>query len=146
METTYDGKMCNYLDLHIEIDHNNKTSTSLYNKVDAFPFKVNRFGYPDSNVSIKVHQATISGQLIRYGRICNSLQAFKNRISQLFTIMFKRGFPKAFLVEQLLRFCSTNKSLLLKFGLFSKTLIVNFILEELNRIQRTVKTNSSVLV
>ena len=56
LEETYNGAHCNFLDLSIGIA-NDKVELSIYNKTDAFPFLVNRFGHPDSCVSEKRNTA-----------------------------------------------------------------------------------------
>ncbi len=61
----------------------------MYNKTDSFPFTVTRYGHPDSNVSAKVHSATISGQLLRYARICSYRKGFTAKARELFKILLR---------------------------------------------------------
>jgi hypothetical protein len=77
-ETFAENPYC-FLDLDITLQ-NGTVKTNIYNKTDAFPFKVNRFGYPDSMVSTNIHSNTVIGQLIRYARICNNTNGFVSHV------------------------------------------------------------------
>ncbi|MCP3683991.1 MAG: hypothetical protein GY861_15020, partial [bacterium] len=65
LDVTSNGQTCNFLDLHIELKANHRLPLiSVYNRTDAFPFKVNSYTYPDSMISNKVHSTVIATQLI----------------------------------------------------------------------------------
>jgi hypothetical protein len=114
LEETYAGNHCCFLDLDITL--NNKTvETNVYNKTDAFPFKVNRFGYPDSKVSTSIHCNTIIGQLIRYARICNNADNFTCRVRELFACYVSRNFLATMLTVNFYKFAHNNRALLCKF-------------------------------
>ncbi|MCP3684577.1 MAG: hypothetical protein GY861_18070, partial [bacterium] len=77
LDVTSNGQSCNFLDLHIELMPNHRLPLiSVYNKTDAFPFKVNRYTYPDSMISNKVHSTVIITQLIRFARITTQYHQF----------------------------------------------------------------------
>jgi hypothetical protein len=114
LEETYAGNQCCFLDLDITL-LNSTVKTNIYNKTDAFPFKVNRFGYPDSKVSANIHSNTIIGQLIRYARICNNLNDFTGRVRELFTCYISRHFLIAMLTANFYRFARNNQALICKF-------------------------------
>ena len=114
LEETYAGSYCCFLDLDIKL-HNGTIKTTVYNKTDAFPLKVNRFGYPESKVSARIHDNTITGQLIRYARICNNYDDFTNRAKELFACYISREFPTAFLVSNFYKFVAKNRAPICKF-------------------------------
>jgi hypothetical protein len=114
LEETYKGNHCCFLDLDISLQ-NGSGIVNVYNKTDAFPFKVNRFGYPDSKVSASIHSNTIIGQLIRYARICSNKNDFIIRARELFNIYTSRNFPADTMVVNFYRFASSNLALICKF-------------------------------
>jgi hypothetical protein len=114
LEETYAGNHCCFLDLDITVQ-NGTVKTNIYNKTDAFPFKVNRFGYPDSKVSANIHSNTIIGQLIRYARICNNLSDFTDRVRELFACYISRDFLIPMLTANFYRFARNNRALICKF-------------------------------
>ncbi|MCP4585891.1 GIY-YIG nuclease family protein, partial [Pseudoalteromonas sp.] len=85
LDVTSNGHVCNFLDLHIQLTTTQRLPlVTIYNKTDAFPFKVNRYSYPDSRVSIKVHSVIILTQLIRFARIITQYHEFMLKCKQLF--------------------------------------------------------------
>ena len=120
LEETYAGNHCCFLDLDIKLQ-NGTVKTNVYNKTDAFPFKVNRFGYPDSMVSANIHSNTIIGQLIRYARICNNTNDFVSRAQELFACYISRDFPAAMLTVTFYKFAHSNPALICKFNYPNKS-------------------------
>jgi hypothetical protein len=114
LEETYAGSHCCFLDLDIRLQ-DGIIKTTVYNKTDAFPFKVNRFGFPDSKVSAGIHSNTITGQLLRYARICNNTSDFASRAKELFSCYVSRDFPISFLVSNFYKFIYKNRTLICKF-------------------------------
>jgi hypothetical protein len=110
LEETYAGKHCCFLDLDITL-HNGAVKTNVYNKTDAFPFKVNRLGYPDSKVSASIHNNTIIGQLIRYARICNNTGDFASRVRELFACYIFRDFLTAKIIANFYKFALNNRAI-----------------------------------
>jgi len=125
LATTHSGNHCDFLDLSVTIDGVGSMSISVYNKIDAFPFRVKRFGYPDSNVSGRVHMTTIYGQLLRYARISSKLCDFEAKSKDLFDIYKEHGFSRSFLMNQFFMFVSKSSVIFLKYCLPDKTNIAN---------------------
>ncbi|WP_297330609.1 hypothetical protein, partial [Pseudoalteromonas sp.] len=90
---------------------------------------VNRYSYPDSRVSIKVHSVIILTQLIRFARIITQYHEFMLKCKQLFQIMSERNFSRDFLISQLLRFCTSNTVLLLRYFVPTKAAIAKFTID-----------------
>ncbi|WP_297330617.1 hypothetical protein, partial [Pseudoalteromonas sp.] len=102
---------------------------SVYNKTDAFPFKVNRYTYPDSMISNKVHSTVILTQLIRFARITTQYQQFVLKCKEFFQTLSKHGFEREFLIDQLLRFVNWNETLLLRYFVPTKAATVSFVID-----------------
>jgi hypothetical protein len=114
LDETYAGNRCCFLDLDITL-LNGTVKTNIYNKTDAFPFMVNRYGYPDSKISTSVHSNTIIGQLIRYARICNNTNDFVCRARELFTCYISREFHDDTFTKNFYKFAFNNQALICKF-------------------------------
>ncbi len=85
LEETYKGNHWCFLDLDISLQ-NGSGIVNVYNKTDAFPFKVNGFGYPDSKVSASIDSNTIIGQPIRYARICSNKSDLLSALGNYVTV------------------------------------------------------------
>ena len=92
----------NYLDLRIEIK-NSKIHTSLFDKRDAFGFKIVNFPDLSGNIPTKQSYCVFVSQLVRYARCCQDFKDFHSRtlilidrpVRQHFTInLLKRTFEK----------------------------------------------------
>ncbi len=136
LDVTYEGQVCNFLDLHIQlITVQRLPQVSVYNKTDAFPFKVNRYCYPDSMVSSKVHCTLILTQLIRFARIITEHQGFVLKCKEFFQTLLECNFKREFLVGQFLRFCVNNSVLLLKYFVPTNTAIMNVVIAVFGNVQ-----------
>ncbi len=130
LDVTSNGQACNFLDLHIQLIPNSRLPLiSVYNKTDAFPFKVNRYTYPDSMISNKVHSTVILTQLIRFARITMQYQQFVLKCKEFFQTLSKHGFEHEFLIDQLLRFINWNETLLLRYFVPTKAATVSFVID-----------------
>lgn len=107
LEITHNGDRCCYLDLDVAIA-NNTLSVEVYNKVDAFPFVVNRFGYPDSNVSVRTHSTVLFSQFIRFCRLTTTLDACYSAFRQMIRLYRGRGFDHCFIDTALRQFVRTK--------------------------------------
>ncbi|MCP4653638.1 MAG: hypothetical protein GY858_09710, partial [Candidatus Omnitrophica bacterium] len=88
LECTCLGNHAHFLDLDILLA-NRDIIINVYNKVDSFPFKVNRFGYPDNTVPLQSHVAVLHSQLVRYCCICSNEDLFIEKSRDLFSVYFK---------------------------------------------------------
>ncbi len=122
LECTFLGNNAEFLDLDILLE-NGAFATTVFNKVDSFPFKVNRFGYPGSCVPPHSHLSVLYSQLIRYCRICSKKSDFIAKTRELFLIYAKRHFDVASLYSTFFRFAAYNSTLLIKFMFPSKKAI-----------------------
>ena len=98
-------KQDSFLDLYIRIvDHN--FITGIYHKVDDFNFKVISYPFPQSNVHSMLGYSTYYSQLIRFFRLCNSINDFLIRAKFSYSKLVKRGYKHSLLLKYLKRFCS----------------------------------------
>ncbi|MCP4584646.1 hypothetical protein, partial [Pseudoalteromonas sp.] len=122
LECTGFGNQAHFLDLDILLT-NGDIIINVYNKVDSFPFKVNRFGYPDNTVPSQSHVSVLYSQLVRYCRICSKEELFIEKSRDLFLVYFKRNFDPSLLYSTFFRFAARNNSLLMKYIFPSKPTI-----------------------
>ena len=116
LEETFRGARCNFLDLDVRTQ-DGKPSIKVYNKVDAFNFKVNRYGHPHSYVAKNMHKNVIHGQLLRFAAICTAEDGFLEAAKGLCTEMEAKGFGIDFLMDAVLQFLAKNSRLVQKYGI-----------------------------
>ena len=95
------------------------TKTSVYHKVDDFPFTVTLLTFPENCAPVKLGLHVFGSQVIRYGRLCSSLEDFALKTIKTFKILSSRGYrPDSlrFVAEKVLH---SHKEILHKFGIFS---------------------------
>ena len=104
----------NYLDLRIEIKHN-KIQTSLFDKRDAFGFKIVNFPNLSGNIPQKESYGVFVSQLIRYARCCDIFTDFETRTKILINRLTQQGFFKSKLKKTFSKFAETYYELLIKY-------------------------------
>ena len=112
------NKEVEYLDVKLSIT-NDGLRTSVYHKVDDFNFAVTLLTFPENTIPYKMGSQVFNGQLIRYGRICSSLDDFVKKASSTFRLLVARGYNQDSLINNAERCLHRHKELLLKFGLYS---------------------------
>ena len=75
-DTTYTDRSALYLDLHLEIDSQERLRTKLYDKGDDFNFPIVNFPFICSNM---LAAPAYIFQFMRYSRACGSYQDFLDR-------------------------------------------------------------------
>ena len=111
-----------YMDLQFDFNSN---SIAPYNKVDIFKFHVNRAFHASSCVRKSLITGCIIGRLITYARISIHYSDFYNNVLSYFTILVSRDHDKKRIVEGLVKFCATYKTMLWKYNLCDKNVILN---------------------
>ena len=110
-DTTETERFATYLDLHLEIDSEERVRTKLYDKRDDFNFPtVNFYSY----VATAAYEVYIS-QLIRY--VCGSYQDFLDRGLLLTSKLQNQGFLLLKLQSSLRRFCCRHHDLVDSYGI-----------------------------
>ena len=81
------------MDLSVTII-NNRFEYKLYDKRNAFPFKIVRFPYRSSNMPNKMFYSTISAEVLRICRASSNLDYFKRACKPFLTHMILQGAKK----------------------------------------------------
>ena len=81
-----------YLDLHLEIDSEDRLRTKLYEKIDHFNFPIVNFPFMCSNILAAPAHGVYASQLIRYSTACGFYNDFHNRCFLL--VKLKSSFRK----------------------------------------------------
>ena len=105
----------NYLDLRIEI-RNNKIHTSLFDKRDAFGFKIVNFPYLTGNIPTKQSYGVFVSQLVRYARCCQDFEDFQSRTLILVDRLVHQHFTINLLKKTFEKFAESYYELLSKYG------------------------------
>ena len=79
-----------YLELGLAINDDRVTS-KLYDKRDAFKFSVVRLPYICSNIPLKMYYATIGAEILRIGKATSEYSFFLESVSTLLRRMKKQG-------------------------------------------------------
>lgn len=103
-----------YLDMELSMK-DRKFSTAVYDKRDAFSFKIVNFPHLDSNIPTKPAYGVYISQLVRIGRICDSYHSFHTRHHHLTTRLIRQGFHYDKLVFNFKKFCRRYPNLFSKF-------------------------------
>ena len=119
--TTESPTVCSYLDLSISIINNN-FQTDLYDKGDAFGFRIVNFQHMDSNIPSKPAYSVFISQLVRFLWVCVML-----RSTNLTKRLLKQGFNYTRLQNTLGKFLRSNPIALRKYQVSHKTLLVECI-------------------
>ena len=106
---------CHYLDLDLEI-RNNKIHSNLFDKRDAFGFKIINFPDLSGNIPCKQSYGVFASQLIRYARGCMSVSDFIYRSKILVNKLKRQGFKRNRLKRVFEKFAIDNYELLFKYN------------------------------
>ena len=104
----------NYLDLDLEIRDGN-IHTSLFDKRDAFDFKIVNFPDLSGNIPSKQSYGVFVSQLIRYARCCQDFTDFQQRTWTLTNRLVRQHFSKAQLKRTFMKFAESHYELLFKY-------------------------------
>ena len=109
----------NYLDLRIDIK-DSKIHTSLFDKRDAFGFKIVNFPYLAGNIPNKQSYDVFVSQLVRYARCCQDFEDF-SRTSVLIDRLVHQHFTINLLKRTFEKFAESYYELLANYGVRAST-------------------------
>ena len=92
-----------YLDTNINIG-DESMRISIYDKREDFNFKIVNFPYMDSNIPVNPAYGVYISQLVRYARICSSLDDFTQRHHSLSSKLQKQGYKHQQLLKSFKKF------------------------------------------
>ena len=104
-----------YLDLDLEI-RNGKIHTSLFDKRDAFGFKIVNFPDLSGNIPEKQSYGVFVSQLIRYARCCEDFGDFQERTGTLIDRLVSQNFKINQLKRTFEKFAETHYDILFKYS------------------------------
>ena len=93
-----------YLDLLLSIGKDGQLRTFLYDKRDAFNFKITNFPFLSSNIRSSPAYGVFMSQLIRYERVCSSYQCFILKKAWLLSKLLGQGYARERLKSSLRKF------------------------------------------
>ena len=102
--TIYTGTFISYLDLHIEIDIEDRLRTKLYEKRDDLSFLILNFPFICSNIPAAPAHSVCILQMIRYSRACGSYKDFLDRGLLLTMKLLNKGVLEVKLKASLRKF------------------------------------------
>ena len=105
-----------FLDTNIEINSDCTINISIYDKRDDFPFEINTYPYPQSNISTKNAIKVYISQLVRISRICNNVENFHSRNCIIAKKLMEHGFTKENLIKTFKQFAQSHEHELLKYN------------------------------
>ena len=94
LKKEHGNSSASFLDLDIEIE-NNKFTTKLYDKRDAFSFKIVRMPDKSSNMPSKIFNSCIGAETLRIARISSTLESFLESCHSLYKRMLTQGASKS---------------------------------------------------
>ena len=80
-----------FLDLDISISNDRTFDIKLYDKRDAFPFKIVRMPYLSSNMPSRIFYASLGGELLRIARCTTNISEFSKSSQCLLNRVNKQG-------------------------------------------------------
>ena len=102
LKKEHGNNSASFLDLDIEID-NKRFKTKLFDKRDAFPFKIVRMPDKSSNMPSKIFSSCIGAETLRIARISSTVDSFQNSCHCLYKRMLTQGASKAGIYKVLKR-------------------------------------------
>ena len=91
-ETTESTSVASYLDLLFTPDRSNNITTKLYDKRDAFGFRIVNFPFMSSNIPSAPAYGVYASQLVRYARCCSNYSDFLIRHRALVKRLLSQGY------------------------------------------------------
>ncbi|MCP3682667.1 MAG: hypothetical protein GY861_08265, partial [bacterium] len=120
LEITSSRQCANYLDCTITITNDGIPMLDIYDKMDAYNFRVTKYGFASSNVHSGIGLRVFYGQALQFARIANKLLYFEKRLADLVMTFIEHGYQRPDLVAQFFRLAIRHKEIFLKFGIIDK--------------------------
>jgi hypothetical protein len=110
-----DGLSTPFLDLQLVVK-NGVISTSIFDKRDAFDFKIINYPTLTGNIPLKSSYGVFICEAVRYARACSHFTDFKARILILIKKLKTQFFSDKLLKKAYLKFCDSHILLVQKYG------------------------------
>lgn len=110
-----DGLSTPFLDLQLVVK-DGVVSTSIYDKRDAFDFKIINFPTLTGNIPMKSSYGVFICEAVRYARACTYYEDFQKRVLLLVKKLKTQFFVDKLLKKTYLKFCDSHILLVQKYG------------------------------
>ena len=90
-DNTYSPTSASYLDILLDIDHDQHLTTKIYDKRDEFDFSIVNIPFMISNIPESPAYGVYISQLIRYSRACSDNLDFLIRLRFLTSKLLQQG-------------------------------------------------------
>jgi hypothetical protein len=110
-----DGLSTPFLDLQLVIQ-DGVVSSSIFDKRDAFDFKIINFPTLTGNIPLKSSYGVFICEAVRYARACTYFEDFKTRMLILVAKLKTQFFSDKLLKKTYLKFCASHILLIQKYG------------------------------
>ena len=110
-----DGLSTPFLDLQLVVK-NGVISTSIFDKRDAFDFKIINYPTLTGNIPLKSSYGVFICEAVRYARACSHFIDFKARVLILIKKLKTQFFSDKLLKKAYLKFCDSHILLVQKYG------------------------------
>ena len=117
-----DSKRCPFLDLTVIIE-SGRIKTKIYDKRDDFDFAIANFPFLDGDVPQAPSYGVYISQLVRFARVCSTLDDFNERNLAITSKLLQQGYRFHKLVNTFKKFCSRYEHLISKYESTRKQLI-----------------------
>lgn len=125
-ENPHHNKSATFLDLEININ-NKQFDYKLYDKRDAFPFKIVRFPYKSSNMPSRMFYSTIAAEVLRICRASSKYKFFSDACQPFIIRMLNQGAKKEIILQSVIKIVKNHKDDFEKFNYSNKQLALNII-------------------
>ena len=108
-----------FLDLQLKVN-TGKININVYDKRDDFNFKIVNYPFLDGDIPISPSYGVFISQLVRFARICSSVNDFRARSKLMTTKLLNQGFR----YHKLRKTFNKHYSLITKYNYSLKSLII----------------------
>ena len=116
-DTTDTDRSTSYLNLHLEVDSEDRLRTNLYDKRDDFNYPIVNFPFICSNIPVAPAYRVYISQMIRYSRACGTYQDFLDRALLLTRKLLNQGFLLVKLKSLLRKLYGRHHDLVDRYGI-----------------------------
>ena len=101
-----------------------KIKTKIYDKRDDFDFTITNFPFLDGDVPLAPSYGVYISQLVRFARVCSTLDYFNERNLTITSKLLQQGYRFHKLLTTFKKFCRRYEHLISKYGVTRKQLII----------------------
>ena len=108
----------NYLDVKLKLSAG-QVETSVFHKVEQFDFEVTTLFFAENCAPMRLGYNMFGGQIIRYGRICSTVEGFVQKTKKTVQLLISGGYYQNILKKQFIKTLHKHKPILNKYNIFT---------------------------